>query len=545
MNGRGRERYDRMNQTQFGMGRRKEWHMEETIIRGGTLMDGTGRDGFRADVAVSGGRITAIGDLKSQSADRVLDAEGMVVAPGFIDAHAHSDTAFLEDDSSASKLYQGITLEISGNCGSSPFPAPEKGLDREEWLCGSYAGFLRRFEEKGCRMGVSQAMLVGHGTLRESVVGAEDRPATEAELERMRALLRRDLAEGAWGLSLGLEYAPGCFADVRELSFLAGAVKEAGGIVTCHMRSEGLRIREAIGELLEVGRESGAHVHVSHLKLDRAQVHGRAAEVWQMLEKARGEGICVTADMYPYTASSTTLTIRCPRWSLDGGDEALLAMLRGERREEIIAGIREHYPTAERAETCLFSDDAGYWPEIVGRTLRSVAEELLHTRDYAVTVAEVILRTRARAWCIFFVMSEADMLYFLSRDVNIGTDSAAYSGDPARMRSRPHPRGYGALAEFFRLVREKNICTTEEAVRRVTGETAARFGLRERGILAPGRIADITVFDPSAIAPRATYLDPVQLATGVRHVLVNGGIALTDGEQTEYRGGRFLRRGMD
>ena len=513
----------------------------DIIIHGGTIIDGTGRPGYPGDIAVKDGKILALGDLGGLRGARELSADGLTIAPGFIDAHAHSDTTFTQDSSGASKLYQGVTTEVSGNCGSSPFPCPD-APEEGDWRCASFADFLRRFESGGWKMAVNQMMLTGHGTLRESVVGAKDRPATGEELERMKQLLRRDLEAGAWGLSLGLEYAPGCFADQAELTALAGVVREYGGIVTCHLRSEGLRIREAIRELTEAGRDSGAHVHVSHLKLDNARVHGRAPEVWAQLEEARRSGVRVTADVYPYAASSTTLSIRCPKWSLDGGNEALLRHLRGDRRQDVIEGIRTHYGTAERAETCLFSDDAGLWPEIVGKTLRAVAEDLLGTTDYAAAAAEVLLRTRGRAWCIFFVMSEADMLYFLSRDVSIGSDGRALPGDPALVRSRPHPRNYGATAEFFRLVREKGFCTTEEAVRRVTGDTAKRFGLTDRGILAVGKAADITVFDPQAIAPRATWLDPVRLATGVRHVVTGGEIAMEDGTQTEARPGRFLKR---
>lgn len=513
---------------------------DSILIRGGTVIDGTGKPGCRADIAVRDGIITDIGNLSGLCADRILEADGLAVAPGFIDAHAHSDTTFLTDSSGASKLYQGITTEISGNCGSSPFPVWEAEIDAGLLQCSSFSEFLDRFEEGGYRMAVNQAMLVGHGSLRETVIGAEGRAPTEDEMARMRALLRKDLEAGAWGLSLGLEYAPGCFSDVSELTALAREVKAYDGIVTCHMRNEGLRIAEAIHELVQAGRDSGAHVHISHLKLDNARMHGKAPEVWNLIEEARREGVHLTADMYPYTASSTTLSIRCPRWSLDGGDEALLAHLRGPRRKEIIEGIRTHYPSAERAETCLFSDDRGMWPEIVGKTLRAVAEEFLGTTDYAEAAAEVLLRTRARASCVFFVMSEADMLYFLSQDTRIGSDGRALSGDPVKVGTRPHPRNYGAIAEFFRLARDKQICTTEEAVRRVTGATADCFGLQDRGILAIGKTADITVFDPKTIAPRATYLAPVQLAKGVQHVIINGEIALKDGEQTEVRAGRFL-----
>ena len=517
--------------------------MDRLLIRGGTVLDGTGRPGFEADVEVKDGVITAVAPrLPAGAADRVLDARGLAVAPGFIDAHAHSDTMFLKDDSGASKLFQGITTEISGNCGSSPFPYPEGEKEAGSWRCASFGEFLDRFDREKCRMAVNQALLVGHGSLRESVVGADDRPATEAELEEMYRLLDEDLSQGAWGMSLGLEYAPGCFADTRELGFLAGAVKKHGGTVTCHMRSEGLHIGEAIDELVSIGRESGAHVHISHLKLDNHSVHGRAREVWERIENARRCGVDITADVYPYTASSTTLTIRCPRWSLDGGDGALLERLGGPRRHEIVDGIRWHYPDAARAETCLFSDDGGCWPEIVGKTLKEVAENLLGTRDYAEAAAQVIERTRAQAWCVFFVMSEEDMLYFLYRDVSVGSDGRAMSADPVKVGSKPHPRSYGAIAEFFRLAREKRLCTPEEAVNRVTLKTALRFGITDRGVIAAGKAADITVFDPDTIAPQATYLDPVRTAAGVRHVVVNGGVALENFAQTDWRGGRFLRQ---
>lgn len=512
----------------------------DAVIHGGTIIDGTGRPRFRSDVAVKNGRITAIGDLAGLRGRTEINAEGLAVAPGFIDAHAHSDTAFTRDDSGASKLYQGVTTEISGNCGYSPFPAAPGNKD--PWQLPSYTDFLDAFQERGCRMAVNQALLAGHGTLREAVIGEENRPASPAEMAEMQRLLRRDLEAGAWGLSLGLEYAPGCFADQAELNALGKTVAEAGGIITCHMRSEGLHIDSALAELAEIGRASGAHVHASHLKLDNYTVHGRAAQVWDDIEQANREGIHFTADTYPYTASSTTLSIRCPRWSMEGGREGLLRHLQGPRRQEIVDAIRSHYFNAERAETCLFSDDGGLWPEIVGRTLRDVADNILHTADYAETAAQVLLRTQAKAWCVFFVMDERDMLYFLGRDICIGSDGYALPGDRARLSYNPHPRSYGAIAEFFRLAREKKLCSLEEAVRRVTGKAADLFSIPDRGRLAVGMATDITVFDPETIAPRATYLQPVQLAQGVRFVLVNGKVALADGRQTEERAGKFLRR---
>ena len=281
--------------------------MQDLIIRGGTVIDGTGAPRYKADVAVKDGIITHIGDLKDLQAAKELDATGLIVSPGFIDAHSHSDTAFRRDSSSASKLYQGVTTEVSGQCGSSPFPAlPERmaktSADLEDatesrWYFESFNDFVKKFEEGGYEMAVNQAILVGHGSLRAGTIGYEDRQVTAEELEQMKALLRRDLQDGAWGLSLGLEYSPGFFASAEELRELGKVVKEFDGLVPCHMRNEGLHIDEAIEELLSVGRTSGVHVHVSHLKVDNYKVHGRAPEVWAILEKARAEGVNVTADM--------------------------------------------------------------------------------------------------------------------------------------------------------------------------------------------------------------------------------------------------------
>ena len=517
--------------------------MYDLIIRGGMVYDGTGAAPIRADVAVTNGVVTAVGDARGCAAQMVLNADGLAVAPGFIDAHAHSDLCFLRSSSCASKLFQGVTTEISGNCGDSPFPCLTEKLDQNEpWRCASFADFTEKFERSHYSMATNQAMLVGHGSLRSGVMGCENRAPTEKEMEAMQRLLRRDLEDGAFGMSLGLEYAPGFFAKAPELTALARIVAEYGGLVPCHMRSEGLHIEEALRELIGIGRESGAHVHVSHLKIDNYRVHGQAQRVWAAIENARQNGVAVTADLYPYTASSTTLTIRCPDWSLEGGDESIVRHLQGSRRGEIIESLRFHYFNAERADTCLFSDDGGHWPEIVGKTLREVAESLLHTDDYAEATAQVLLRTKGHAWCVFFVMNEQDMLYFLRQDTGIGSDGRSLSGDPNQVQGQPHPRNYGAIAEFFRLNRAHHFCSLADAVRRVTSLLAGFLGLRDRGQLKPGFAADITVFDPDAIAPRATYRHPIQLAQGVHHVIVNGKIALKDGAQTDLRPGQFLRK---
>ena len=517
--------------------------MQDIILFGGTVVDGTGKAGYQADVAVKDGLITKIGALKGENARVILDCSGLIVSPGFIDSHAHSDTSFLKDTSCASKLYQGITTEITGQCGSSPFPSLKEKLDKDNpWHFESFSDFVSAFLKSDYSMATNQAILVGHGSLRASVIGYEDREATEDELEKMKYLLRRDLESGAWGMSLGLEYSPGFFAGKDELTALSSIVKEFDGLVPCHMRNEGLEIDEAIHELVSIGKETGAHVHISHLKIDNFRVHGRAEEVWKQIENARKDGVNITCDLYPFLASCTDLTIRCPKWSREGGSKKLLERLKGGERARVVEGIRTHYFNTERAETCLFADDGGHFPEIIGKTLRFVADEILHIPDYAEAAAEVLIRTNAEAGCIFFVMNEKDMLAFLQKDVTIGSDGWALSGDPCIVKTKPHPRSYAAITEFLRLSREKNLFPIEEAVRRITSQPARMIGFTDRGELKEGFAADICVFDENAIAPTSTYLEPVSLSKGVKHVIINGEIALENGVQTTARAGRFLKK---
>ncbi len=512
--------------------------MENVVIRGGRIIDGSGSRSYQADIYIKNGMIADISEHIDAEDSRILEASGCVVAPGFIDSHAHSDTSFLSDDSCASKLSQGITTEITGQCGSSPFPAKATGDGKWE----SYNAFLRCFDANHHKMAVNQAILVGHGTLRAAVMGYEDRKPSLAELSQMKALLERELSMGAWGMSLGLEYSPGFFAGADELSELSEIVRRYDGLVPCHMRNEGLKIDDAIDELVGIGQRSGARVHISHLKIDHFRAHGRVAQVWERIERAKRSGVRISADLYPFTASCTDLTIRCPKWSQEGGSKNVVKHLKGQRREEIVSHIRGHYFNRERAETCLINDDAGLWPEIVGKTLREIAEDLLNTTDYAEAAAEILIRTGGQAGGIFFVMDEGDMLYFLSQDVGIGSDGWALSGDPKRVKGKPHPRSYAAITEFFRLARERKICSLEAAVHRVTMKPAEMIGLTDRGLIRTGNAADITVFDPNTIAPESTYLEPVRLSKGIRHVLVNGEVALYEGVQTDVRSGRFLKK---
>lgn len=524
--------------------------MQDVIIQNGTIIDGTGGPAFSGGVAVRDGLITAVGDVAALEAKRVIDAAGRAIAPGFIDAHCHSDLSFLRDDRSESRIYQGVTTEACGQCGGTYFPclpghipaistatdAPEI----DEWAAESFADFLAHAAREGKRMSTNLCQLVGHGTLRAGVMGYDDRAPTAAELAEMQRLLERDLACGAFGLSLGLEYTPGCFAKPGELHALSEVVRAHDSLVTVHMRSEGDFLIEAIHEVLDIGRATGARVHISHLKIDRPHLWGKAPDIWRLIQDAREAGVQVSADMYPYEASATGITNRCPKWAIEGGVERAAELLMGRRREEILSHLRMRFPDRTQAERCLIASTYGVLPEADGRNLHEVAALL--GLPYAEAAAELIVRTRGNTSCIFFVMDLRDVEYFLRQDTGICSDGYGYPFDPALVSGRPHPRSYGAFTRFLRLRRERALCTLPEAVRRITGKAADMLRLSDRGRLQAGLAADITVFDPETIADMATYLDPFQKPVGVDWVLVNGLVALENGVQTGVRAGRHLLR---
>lgn len=523
--------------------------MQDIIIYNGMIADGTGADLYPGGVAVKDGIITHVGDVSTLTAKQMIDAQGHVIAPGFIDAHCHSDVSFIADDRVESRVYQGITTEVCGQCGDSYFPCLAENIGNistknelpheEEWAAVDFCSFLSHVESAGKKMATNLCQLTGHGALRAGVMGYDGRRPNDRELALMCELLDRSLSEGSWGLSLGLEYTPGCFADTQELCALAEVVKKHGGIVTAHMRDEGPAIFDAVSEIIEIGRKTGVKVHISHLKIDRPVNWGKAAKVWQLIEDAKESGVNISADVYPYTASCTGITNRCPKWSIDGGVERAAAFLKSARRQEIIDHLAGRFPNEEWARRCLISSTNGRLSDVEGKTLCDVAKE--RKTSYAEAAAELIVETNGHTDCIFFTMDEGDLDFFLRQDVGIGSDGKGHPFDPSLVGSeKPHPRYYGALVRFLRLARENCICSTAEAVRRITAKAADMLGLADRGRLKTGLAADITVFDSVTVADTATYLDPFQKPVGIDHVIVNGKIALFNGQQTSERAGKYI-----
>jgi N-acyl-D-amino-acid deacylase len=521
-------------------------------IINGTLIDGTGSPRRSASLHIEGDTIVGVDEgVPSLPGDgTVLDAGGLVVAPGFIDLHSHSDVALLADPIVACKLNQGITLELLGQDGLSVAPLTDevaapwrrqlRGLTGDydvEWNWRSFDEYLDRFGPTAANV----AALVGAGTLRLNVLGMANRPAGAAELDRMCGLLREALAAGALGLSGGLVYTPGSYADFDELVALNRVVAEAGKLWVVHIRYEADRIDEALDEMFRLVEETGVALHISHFKVLGRKNWGRGPEVVARVEEQRGRGLDVTVDQYPYTAGSTMLSAILPPWAHADGPERLRRYLADPRAleqmaREIAVGTPrwEGFVASTGWENIRIVGLGGTYPELLGRSLAEIgrtwdcepftaAVRLLLEADFAVTM-------------VLHSMLEDDVTAILRAPWRMG-------GTDALLGGKPHPRAYGSYPRILgRYVRDRGVLSLEEAVRQMTGAPAARLRLSDRGVLAPGRKADVCLFDADRITDRATFEDPTQLPEGIAWVLVNGQVVLHNREPTGSLPGALLRR---
>ncbi|MCS6801677.1 MAG: D-aminoacylase [Chloroflexota bacterium] len=520
--------------------------MVDLLITGGLVLDGTGTPAQRCDVAVSGDRIAAIGTAPERAA-AVLDATGCVVAPGFIDVHGHSDSALFLNRAMESKVRQGITTEVLGNCGASlaPLAGPAVALTAAEldrlgvslrWR--SVGEYLSAVEAEGVAINI--AMLVGHDALRHSVIGAAARPADAAEIRAMQRLLDRSLREGAIGLSTGLAYTPGAFASPAEITALAQVV--AGrGIYATHLRDEGRGLRAAIDEAVTTARTSGARLQISHLKASGALQRGTLAATLAWLDALRASGVDLGWDVYPYTAASTLLAATLPPWLHDGGPDALLARLRDPAvRPRIRAAFEEGgWPSLalDAGWEGIVITGARGRPDAAGRSVAALAAASgRHPLD---EVIDLLLAAEGMVGAIFHVLSDDDVAAAIAHPWTVfGTDSAARAPQGRLGRGQPHPRGYGT---FPRLLKGRSLREMAALIPRMTSMPARRFGLRDRGVLAPGAFADLVIFDPAAISDRATYEHPHRFPVGVQWVIVNGRVVVAPEGQRAVLPGRVLR----
>ena len=493
------------------------------------------------------GRVAAVGELGGWHAEEMLEAEGLVVVPGFIDMHTHSDLALLLNPRAESKLRQGVTTEVIGQCGFSPAPAPEGKREairakfgewgREvDWSWGSFAEYLEALQ--ACRPSVNVAPVVGHGIVRAGVLGEDNRRPSASEMAAMKAAVEAGLAEGAIGLSSGLAYVPGMFADTDELVELASVAGAKGGVYFSHIRGEDARLLKAVGEAIEVGRRARVRVQISHLKAEGRANWGKVGEALHLIEEARELGIDVGFDAYPYTAWNTSLGQMLPAWAREGGVDAILARLR-----EPVVRARIKDELEEEAEA-----DPGRWERrllasveteanrpLQGMTIAEIAKR--RGAAPADTVIDLLIEERYDADMVGFGMAEEDVRQVLAhRLATIGSDSASCAPYGILGKGHPHPRTYGTFARVLgHYAREEKLFSLEEAVAKMTSRAAVRLGLKDRGKISVGYAADIVVFDPDTVADTATYEKPHQYAAGVRCVIVNGVIEL-DGEEHKGNG---------
>ena len=527
--------------------------MFDLLIQNATIVDGTGAKPWIGDVAIENGRFVALDTRIETDARRIIPANGYVLAPGFIDIHCHSDFALFEDPDSAIKLKQGVTLDVLGNCGDSLAPldgdsrASIRALSEsniEAWEhpldWSTYGEYIRTIDQSGISINV--AGLVGHGTLRLSAMGHSDAPPTSEQMDHMKSLLDRSLDEGAAGMSTGLVYAPGCFADTRELVELAKVVGRKGGFYASHIRNEAEGVIGALEEIIHIGREGQVPVHVAHLKVAGFRNWHLWETVVDKLEKARAEGIDITCDVYPYFHSRTTMLALLPPWSLEGGISSVIRRLNDPRqRRQIIAEIKDGIPGWEN-----MYHNAG-WEKIVVSSVQSVDNKVLEGKSIAAIAAErqidpfnlVLNLVEAENGVVSIItesMNEDNMLHFIRLPfAMIGSDGAPSPG-------RPHPRLYGTFPRVLRrIVRELGALSLETAVHKMSGLSARRLGLRNTGFLHKGLNADAVIFDPLTFSDTATYDNPQSYPRGVLSTIVNGEVVIDGEEHTGLRPGAFYR----
>lgn len=530
--------------------------MFDTIIKNVRIIDGTGAPWYRADIGIRHGKICRIGfiDQSEAASDatcaaKVVDGCDLYAAPGFIDIHSHSDTSLIACPSAESRILQGITTDIGGNCGLSTAPVSTNPEKRE--MLRGYVGdlpynwnsvgeFLDEVEKQP--ISVNFGTEVGHGTLRIAAMGFENRKATEAEMAQMKELLRQSLEDGAFAMSSGLIYPPGCYADTEELAELSKELVPFDAFYATHMRNEGVDVVDSVKEAIDICRISGAPLQISHhkvLKKSGWQVHCRTTIA--LIEQARREGLDVKADQYPYRASSTTLDVNLPSWAFEGGMDALFARIQDpETREKMRQESNaSHVGRWGDIYVGYAASEKNQW--VVGKSMLEIAETL--GVDPAEAVMDLVLEEKGRIDEIDFGMCEEDIEYIMKQPfVMIGSDGKAAS---LGYRGRPHPRYFGTFPRVLsHYCRERKLFSLETAVHKMTGLPASRLGLQDRGLLKEGMWADIVLFDADAIKDLPNFENPVQPCAGIHQVYVNGILTAEDGKHTGAAAGKVLRHGV-
>lgn len=524
----------------------------DIVIKNGLVYDGTGGTPVVASIGITGERVAVIAPALPDG-NRTIDAKGLCVCPGFIDTHGHSEFTILRAPSCESKILQGITTEISGNCGLSAAPLLGDAASRREQdlkeleICERWSSFREYFSLLQQRdIGINFASLTGHGNIRASVMGYRAGDAGEIEIAEMVTLVRRSMDEGARGLSSGLIYPPGIFTRTDEIiRLLADAGRGDKIVYATHMRSEGDGLIESIEEALRIGGEGGAKIHISHLKTSGRDNWYKIDEALTLVDQGVSRGLAISFDRYPYTASSTDLDSLLPAWVYEGGADAECRRLTNrETRASIIDYLRFRYPDASHYASVVVSSVAterNRWAE--GKSILEVAASCGVSPEDA--ILDLILQEGTRVGAIFHSMSEDNLRRFLAHPLcMVGSDSAVRNFSGITAQGKPHPRAFGTFPRYLgKYVIGEGLIPLQEGIRRITSLPASVFELTSRGLLREGFFADLVVFDPSDICDRATFGDPFKQPAGIRYVVVNGAVAVSEGELTrEATTGMILQR---
>jgi dihydroorotase/N-acyl-D-amino-acid deacylase len=528
----------------------------DLVIHNGHIIDGTGSPWYSGDVGIRDGRIAAIGNLGGANAKRVIDAQGRVVAPGFIDMLGQSEVTIIVDPRLPSKIYQGITTEVTGE-GTSIAPQNDATLQGDMEMYRHYgiqpdwktlAEYFARIEKQG--IGINLATYVGATQIRRVVIGDADRPPSAAELEKMKALVRQAMEEGARGVSTSLEYAPAPYASTEELIALATESAKYGGIYATHMRNEGDGIMAALDEAARIGREAKSPVEIWHLKVAGKSMWGKMPEVVAFIEKARASGLDISADTYAYTAWNNSLSAFIPPWAHDGGDAKLIERMKDPAtRARIRADMKTYTKTWDNEWMEIPGPESILVSSVLNPALRPLQGKRISEiakmwgKDPIDTICELLIQDHTSTYVSVFGMQESDVELALKQPwVSADNDSSGTAPEGILGQEKPHPRAYGTFPRILsKFVREEKLLTLPDAIRKFTSLPAQRMRFTDRGVLKKGMWADVVIFDPEKIHDVATFENPNQLSVGMEYVLVNGEPVIDGGKMTGARPGKVLR----
>lgn len=525
--------------------------MFDIIIKNGWIIDGSGGAKYKGDIGVAGDKIKDIGDLKDVETKQTIDATGKFVTPGFIDVHSHSDHPVIINPMAESKIRQGVTTEIIGQCGESPFPYRGAFYEREREVYKKYKldidwndieGYIKRYNE--AKPTVNLVMFAGQGSIRGSVLGYTGKVPDSSEIAMMQKEVAKAMEAGAFGVSSGLIYPPGYWAKTDELAEVAKAAAPYGGIYTSHIRGEGDTLLTAIEEAIEIGKRAGLSVQISHLKACAKRNWGRVKDAIALIIKKRAEGIDVWWDKYPYIASATSLSSLLPDWAVEGGAAETVKRLKSKETKIKILEDVKHGSEKEEGYGYILITHAGCakYKKFEGKRLTAIAEEIKMSEEE--TFVDMLIESNLTTNIAGFTMSQEDTDLAICHDLGmVCSDSGAYAPYGVLSESKPHPRTYGTFPRFFKYyVKDKKFLSVEKGVQKVSATPAKRFNIPKRGLLQKGFFADVVIIDWEKFEDKATFENPHQYAAGIDAVIVNGSLTIKDGEALNQNAGRIIKR---